>query len=229
LRLAVDCIPNHVAYRDSVYATDKNWLVRERSKAMEALEKVKVEIDAEMGKIQAHYQQKQKPQQPPPPPPPPPPPALDPKEQELEQRVRNLRGWDAPSSKKLHSPLGGGDGVDFLHEEFQTSPLDGVIDGDSTFVIPEPSAPPLYLDDGPEIDTQKGSSSIMKEMPRPIDFENAFKSLRLEEGDEPNMTRYYPTVQSPLEIKKAKEERERQQREAAAAAAAAADAADWIK
>jgi hypothetical protein len=70
----------------------------------------------------------------------------------------------------------------------------------------EPSAPPLFLDDGPplppldSINVNSGLSAT--------ELDTAFKSLRLAEADGPasRVRRYYPSLPSPVGAKKKEEE-----------------------
>lgn len=180
LRLAVDCIPEHAAYKDANFRRDKNWLVGERRVALDALATLNRDITAEIAR---HYL-------PVPPPVVPPPSNASSKEDLLELRLRNLRGGDAPSSKQLHSPLGGG--ADTLHDDLVYEDDDNnsaILSG----TVIEPSAPPLFLDDGPE-----GSNSLPEGgRLNALDIDTAFQSLRLCEDDDPKVMRYYPTVLSP--------------------------------
>lgn len=73
----------------------------------------------------------------------------------------------------------------------------------------EPSAPPLFLDDGPPlppVDADNVKSGLSA-----TELEIAFKSLRLAEADglaSPRVRRYYPSLPLPVGAKKEVEEEE---------------------
>jgi len=75
----------------------------------------------------------------------------------------------------------------------------------------DPSAPPLFLDDGPPLpplDSVSVNSGLS-----PTELETAFKSLRLAEADDhaSRVRRYYPSLPSPVGAKKKKEEVEEEE------------------
>ena len=181
----------------------------ERRQALKALEEVNSAITAE---ISTHHYRVVAPSFRPAAPTPAAAPAAPSKEEELERRLRDLRGWDAPSSTRLLSPLGGGGGEgeedgQMLEDELH-SPLSA---GMTSSTMLDPSAPPLFLDDGPPLpplDSVSVNSGLS-----PTELETAFKSLRLAEADDhaSRVRRYYPSLPSPVGAKKKKEEVEEEE------------------
>lgn len=185
--MALDCIPEHVAYKDGTFSRDKNWLVRERRQALKALEEVNADITAET----AAYHRRV-------------PPALgvppapsfpsrgaslsaasdcSGEDEDLTRRFQRLRGGGAPSYPGIDSSFGQGDTA----SEENEAPLSPVL------TMPEPSAPPLFLDDGPAPQDAAENEGLSAR-----ELDAAFQSLRMADGDdEPSQVRrFYPSLPS---------------------------------
>lgn len=208
LRLALDCIPEHIAYKEATFGREKNWLVGERRQALKALEEVNGAITAEIA--ERCCRGVASPSCPPVASAAPPSSPGQAMEDDLERRLCHLRGWDALSSKRLLSPLGRGkEGeVGHLLEDELHSPLS--VASISGSMMLEPSAPPLFLDDGPPLPPVDADNSVKSGLSA-TELETAFNSLRLEEADDPASPRvrhYYPCLSSPVGGKKKEKEEE---------------------
>lgn len=193
LRLALDCIPAHPEYRHA--GADKAWLATERRTALAALEKVSAALDREFGgpadvvvapapatAAAPPSQWKEAPK----------PGAAATSggaEADLERRLRALRGGDGGAGASatrllVSSPL--------LEDEEE----DGGTQAPSTITVPEPSAPPLF-DDGPLL--AAGTEQSSSNPAAVVDFDTAFKALRVSEDDGAGKAgggglKYYPAL-----------------------------------
>lgn len=183
LVLAVNCIPEHLAYRDARFSQDKNWLVGVRRQALKALEEVIAAMDKEYA-----------------PPPAPAPAPADSSHIDLENRLRALRGGEA-SSMSLKKVIAGTDdddvGADLdLHNELMSSSPDKRGGGGEDDDVVAPSAPPLYDDDDGFDNPTSSAEDTPKSPADLIDFETAFRALRMDTSEEAvgrgGGTRYYP-------------------------------------